>query len=77
MASSGSGRAGRRRGILRYGETMETFFGLDQNSSAEYWRLCRQVVDGSAADDPEAWNRVLEAARSQHAGASNRGTIGK
>lgn len=52
---------------------METFFGLDQNSSAEYWRLCRQVVDGSAADDPEAWNRVLEAARSQHAGASNRG----
>jgi hypothetical protein len=56
---------------------METFFGLDQNSSAEYWRLCRQVVDGSAADDPEAWNRVLEAARSQHAGASNRGTIGK
>jgi hypothetical protein len=51
-----------QRRVLRYGETMEALFGLDSSCNDEHWKLCRSIVDGSAADDAAVWRRVLELA---------------
>lgn len=54
----------RRRGFLRYGESMESLFHLDASSSAEYWKLCRTVCDTNSHQTVEqnatAWRRILE-----------------
>jgi len=56
------------RSVLRYGESMETLFHLDANSSQEYRQLCRQVTDTTTQrhqprtleQDAQAWRRILE-----------------
>jgi hypothetical protein len=56
-ASSSSSRLARR--VLRFGETMESLFALDKECTDEHWKLARSLVDGSAADDANAWLRIL------------------
>jgi hypothetical protein len=55
--TSSSSRLARR--VLRYGETMESLFALDKECTDEHWKLARSLVDGSAADDANAWLRIL------------------
>lgn len=55
--ASSSSRLARR--VLRYGETMESLFALDKECTDEHWKLARSLVDGSAADDANAWLRIL------------------
>lgn len=47
--------------ILRPGESMETFFGIDQESTDEYRQICRSIVNG-IEDNAKTWRRVLELA---------------
>lgn len=47
--------------ILRPGESMESFFGIDQASTEEYRQLCRSIANG-VEDSAKAWHRVLELA---------------
>jgi serine/threonine-protein kinase TTK/MPS1 len=62
-----------RRGVLRYGETMESLFRLDANSDPEYRALCHAIVDdetGSSChshrntrtENAAVWRRALELA---------------
>jgi hypothetical protein len=55
--ASSSSRLARR--VLRYGETMESLFALDKECTDEHWKLARSLVDGSAADDANAWLCIL------------------
>jgi hypothetical protein len=57
IGPSSSSRLARR--VLRYGETMESLFALDKECTDEHWKLARSLVDGSAADDANAWLRIL------------------
>lgn len=61
VASSSSSNSTSRlaRRVLRYGETMESLFALDEESTDEHWKLARSIADGSAADDAKAWRRIL------------------
>jgi hypothetical protein len=54
-----------RRRVLRYRETMESLFCLTLKCSSEHWQLCREIVDGSLADDASTWRRVLQLALEQ------------
>ncbi len=51
---------GRRRSVLRFGETTEFLFCITSESSHEHRQLARGIVDGSLADDPKAWEQVLK-----------------
>lgn len=65
----------RRQSFLRFGETMETVFGLNQSSSEEQRKLCRQIVNGTLADDAPTWNRVLSTASNTLSGKSKDANI--
>jgi serine/threonine-protein kinase TTK/MPS1 len=52
----------KKRTVLRYGETTESFFCLINESSEEHRQLCRGIVEGTLSDDSSAWRRVLELA---------------
>jgi hypothetical protein len=64
---------GRRRGVLRYGETTEGLFLIDQSSSEEYRELCRKAVH-SAEDDAAVWRRILETVSEKVSNNSRRGS---
>jgi hypothetical protein len=57
VTSTASSRLARR--VLRYGETMESLFALDKDSTDDHWKLARSIADGSLADDVKAWRRML------------------
>ncbi|CAJ1935003.1 unnamed protein product [Cylindrotheca closterium] len=58
--------------VLRYGESMESVFCLSQGSTERHRSLCEGIADGSLADDPSAWRKVLElAARSASSSSSS------
>jgi len=50
------------RSVLRFGETVESLFGITKQSSLEHKRLAKGIADGSLADDPQAWRQVLQLA---------------
>ena len=47
--------------ILRPGESLESFFGIDQASADEYRQLCRSISNG-IDDNAKTWHRVLQLA---------------
>jgi serine/threonine-protein kinase RIO1 len=47
--------------ILRPGESLESFFGIDQASTDEYRQLCRSISNG-IEDNAKTWHRVLQLA---------------
>lgn len=54
-----------RRSLLRYHETMESFFHCDKDSSPEYWEWCRKITDVcssqlSIKEEAKTWRRILE-----------------
>lgn len=50
-----------RSNILRPGESLESFFGIDQASTDEYRQLCRSISNG-VEDNARTWHRVLQLA---------------
>ena len=52
------------RRVLRSGETIESTFCFAlhalRGTSAEYTRICRDIVEGTLAEDTSAWRQVLE-----------------
>lgn len=53
------------RRILRYGETLESLFLIDMNKvDPQHLKLCRQIIDGTSADDPDVWRKVLSVVES-------------
>lgn len=61
---SQSSSLGRKRRVLRYSETVETFFCLSQDTPQEHRQLCKEIADGPLADDASAWRRALQFASS-------------
>jgi serine/threonine-protein kinase TTK/MPS1 len=48
------------RSVLRYGETVESLFCLSKTSSEQHRQLCKSIIEGSLADTPSTWRKVLE-----------------
>lgn len=61
-----------QRRVLLFGETMESLFGITESSDEEQRLLCRSIVDGSHADDPGTWRRVLQLADNQNNNAGGK-----
>lgn len=53
------------RPVLRSRETIESVFGLTNQSSEEYRQLCHVVAEGGRSDDAATWRRLLELVRKQ------------
>lgn len=51
--------------VLRYGETIDSLFLLDNETTAEHHQLCRDIADGRSADDASSWLRAVQAASDQ------------
>ncbi|KAG7340531.1 serine/threonine protein kinase [Nitzschia inconspicua] len=51
--------------VLRNGETVNGFFCINHDSSEEYIQLVESLVDGTKADDPTTWLKVLDMATNQ------------
>lgn len=50
------------RSVLRYGETIDSLFCLSRKSTEQQRQLCKNIIEGSLADSPSTWRRVLEMA---------------
>jgi hypothetical protein len=54
-----------KRRILRYGETIEQFFGWNERSTDEYKDLCTSIVKGDKSDCPDTWNRIIQLSKTE------------
>lgn len=50
------------RRVLRYGETIENLFLLSPHSSPQHERLCKDIAEGSLADDAKSWLVAVQTA---------------
>ena len=53
-----------QRRVLRYAETLDALFLLNEQSSPAHRQLCHEIATGTLADDANAWMKVLDAATS-------------
>ena len=66
-----------KRRILRYGETVESLFCLDESSSLEHRRLCNNIVDGLVENEACSWRRAIESSTKSISPPNQPATIGK
>jgi len=48
--------------VVRYGETIDSLFCLQEDSCEGHNDLCNEIANGNKADDPRSWRKVLEMA---------------
>lgn len=61
----------KNRSVLRYGETVESLFCLSTESGEQHRQLCRGIIEGSLAENPSTWRKVLKLASEQAVNASS------
>jgi serine/threonine-protein kinase RIO1 len=53
---------GSQRRVLRYAETLEALFCLNDLTKTDHRQLCQNIANGLLADDPPSWLRALHVA---------------
>jgi serine/threonine-protein kinase TTK/MPS1 len=59
------------RSVLRYGETVESLFCLSKTSNEQHRQLCKSIIEGSLADTPSTWRKVLKLASKGNASSAS------
>ena len=53
---------GSQRRVLRYAETLDALFCLNDLTGSDHRQLCHNIANGLLADDPDSWLRALHVA---------------